>query len=251
MIKRLLSRAVPEHEWPIWALPLTVLLVFTLSGLVFYTAQFGPGMRDLQGVSYSPTADPARARVEVGGALFAIPAHYTRNGQTRRGNDLQFGELHALLPGMTPWTQEQAAGFLDTGANSLLVTISLRAAKREIAESAVFDALYKPYLAGAGQVREDRLQAFRFRSDSPYANKEVFRALTTGSQDERDAAPMFICDLADAPSPTCESRFDIGSAAQASYRFKRAHLSKWASTDRQLKDLIRNFRAAARSLSQR
>lgn len=251
MIKRLLSRAVPEHERPVWAVPLAVLVCFALSGLLFYAVYFGPGVRDLQGISYSPTDDPARVRVEVGGTLFAVPAHYTRNGQTRRGIELSHAELHALLPELTPWQEANGEAFLDTSADAKLVTLTLRAMNRNLPEAEIFDALYKPYIAGAGVVRDDRLQAFRFRSDSPYASKEIFRGLTAGSTDQRNAAPIFICDLPDKPTPTCESRFDIGNTAQASYRFKRAHLSDWASTDQRLKDLIRNFRAAARSVSQR
>lgn len=251
MIKRLLSRAVPEHEWPVWAVPLAVLAGFALSGLLFYAAYFGPGVRDLQGISYSPTDDPARVRVEVGGTLFAVPAHYTRNGQTRRGAELTHAELHALLPELTPWQKADGEAFLNADADAKWVSVTLRAMNRNLPEAEIFDALYKPYIAGAGVVRDDRLQAFRFRSDSPYASKEILRGLTAGSKDQRDAAPMFICDLPDKPSPACESRFDIGNTAQASYRFKRAYLSDWAVTDRRLKDLIRNFRAAARSISQR
>jgi hypothetical protein len=221
--------------------------VFFFFGLVFYTLTFGPGLRDIRGIAYQPTDDPARVRVEVGGTLFAVPAQFTRNAQTRRGVELSHAELHALLPDFEPWDDDLADRFLQTDSQSALLTITLRAISRAMPEAQMFDALYKPYIVGTGTVRDDRLQLFQFRSDGPYAKKQIFRGLTTGTQEARISAPIFICDLPDAPSPTCESRFDIGNTAQASYRFKRAHLSDWANTDQRIKELIRNFRAAARS----
>ena len=249
MIKRLLSRAVPEHEWPVWVLPLAILASFLLSGLIFYATYFGPGIKDLQGISYRPTDDAARVKVEVGGTLFAVPAHFTRNGQTRRGIELTHAELHALLPDFLPWQKDLAEEFLRTDGQAPLITITLRGMARAMPEAQIFTALYKPYLNGPGRVRDDGLQAFSFRSDSPYGQKQIFRALSTGAQENRDKAPIFICDLPEAPNPTCESRFDIGNTAQASYRFKRVHLSNWAETDQRIKDLIRNFRAAARRVN--
>ena len=88
MIKRLLSRAVPEEEWPVWALPSVIFAGFLLSGVLFYLFYFGPGIRDLQGLAYAPTDDDGRVRLEIGGTLFSVPAHYTRNGRTRRSGQL-------------------------------------------------------------------------------------------------------------------------------------------------------------------
>ena len=105
----------------------------------------------------------------------------------------------------------------------------------------------RPYLAGGGTVRDDGLQGYGFRPDAPYAKKEIFRALSEGTREEREAAPLFICDRVETPSPACESRFDLGNKAQASYRFKRTYLDNWETIDRQVKDKIRNFRAAART----
>ncbi len=247
MIKRLLSRIIAEDEWPIWNIPLVMLGVFLLSGVLVYLVYFGPTIRDLRGLSYAPTNDPARVQIEVGGALFAIPAHYTRNAQTRRGNELDYAELHALLPDMQPWREAAADSFLNTSKDAQLILISLRAMQRDMAQARIFEALYQPYIIGTGAVRDDGLQSFRFRDASPYANKEIFRALTAGSREQRATAALIICDIETHPNASCESRFDIGKSAQASYTFKRAYLSEWEATDRLIKDLIRNFRAAART----
>ena len=247
MIKRILSRAIPEHEWPIWAIPLAVLIGFLISSGLVYLFYFGPGLRDLQGVSYRPTDDPARVRVEVGGTLFAVPAHFTRNGQTRSRRELAHAELHALLPELQPWHPALAKQFLRADKQSPLIVINLRAGKRNFPEARVFDALYKPYLKGAGAVRKDGLQGFNFQPNSPYDRKQIFRALPAGSTEERAKAPLFICDTKDHPSPSCESRFDIGNTAQASFVFKRAHLSDWENIATRIKDMIRSARASART----
>lgn len=247
MIKRILSRTVPEDEWPVWSLPFYTLLAFLISGALAYLFYFGPTMRDISGLSYAPTSDAARVRVDIGGTLFAVPAHYTRNRQTRRGAPLQHAEFHALLPDLVPWRQENAEEFLRTDSESNLLVINIRAAERTLANEKTFETIYRPYIENGGEVREDGLQGYSFRKDAPYAQKDIFRALITGSREDRETAPIFICDRIETNTPSCESRFDLGNKAQASYRFKRKHLSDWETIDRQVKDKIRNFRAAARS----
>ena len=246
MIKRLLSRAVPEHEWPIWSVPAFVLAGFLLSTALFYLIYFGPGIRDIQGVAYAPTAQQDRIKFEIGGTLFSVPAYYTRDGRTRRGGALPHASLHALLPDIEPWRTELSEVFLDTSKTSRLLTVTIRSVQRDIAEDRLFEALYQPYIDGAGQVTNDGLQAFSFRTNSPYGRKQIFKGLPKGSSSDRAQAPLYICDTVDHNNPICESRFDLGNSAQVSYTFKRAHLSGWETVDRNLKELIRNFRAAAR-----
>jgi len=246
MIKRLLSRAVPEHEWPIWIVPGFVLGGFLLATLLFYLIYFGPGIRDIQGVAYAPTNSQDRVKFEIGGTLFSVPANYTRDGRTRRGGALPHASLHALLPGIEPWRTELADDFLDTSQGSALLSITIRSVQRDMAEERLFSALYKPYINGAGQVTDNGLQAFSFLADSPYGRKQIFKGLPKGSSTDRATAPLFICDTQQHNNPICESRFDLGNTAQVSYTFKRERLSAWETIDADLKELIRNFRAAAR-----
>ena len=246
MIKRLLSRAVPEHEWPVWALPTIVLGGFVLSSFLFYLFYFGPGIRDLQGLAYAPTEDSGRVRIEIGGTLFSVPAHYTRNGRSRRGGTLDHASLHALLPNLEPWREDRAEAFLDVGIASNLLIVNIGAVTSEMPEERIFKAIYQPYIDGSGQVNDDGLQSFSFRSDSPYANKQIFRGLKTGSAAERQRPPLFLCDDAQHENPRCESRFNLGNSAQVSYVFKRVHLAQWERIDRDIRETIRGFRAAAR-----
>ncbi len=246
MIKRLLSRAVPEEEWPLWALPSVIISGFLLSGFLFYLFYFGPGIRDLQGMAYAPTDDDDRVRVEIGGTLFSVPAHYTRNGRTRRSGQLDHASLHVLLPDFSPWRKDRAEAFLDTGTLSNLLTINIRAAASEMPEERVFNAIYRPYIDGSGDVTDEGLQSFAFRAGSPYGKKQIFRGLKTGSAAERQRPPLFICDIIKHENPNCESRFNLGTSAQVSYNFKRIHLAQWEAIDRDVREMIRSFRAAAR-----
>lgn len=246
MIKRLLSRAVPEHEWPIWTLPAFIFGGFLLSTLLFYLFYFGPGIRDIQGVAYAPSGGQERIKFEIGGTLFAVSAHYTRDGQTRRGGSLPYANLHGLLPDIEPWRRDNAEAFLDTSASSNLIIMTIRSGQREMDESRLFSAIYQPYIDGGGQITDSGLQSFSFRAASPYARKQIFKGLPKGSSADRATAPLFICDGPTHDNPTCESRFDLGNSAQVSYTFKRAHLDGWERIDAQVKDLIRSFRAAAR-----
>ena len=186
-------------------------------------------------------------RVEVGGTLFAIPAHYTRSAQTRSQKAQNFVELHALLPDLKPYSRELDKEFLRIDAASRLVIITLRASERPLPERRIFEDMLSPFVLGSGDVRDDGLQLFKFQPDSPYAGKELFRALPVGPRAKRLAPPLFICDSVDTPSATCESSYDLGRTAQANYSFKRAYLSDWETIDGGLRDMITSFRAAARA----
>ena len=84
--------------------------------------------------AYQPLDDGYRVRVEVGGTLFAIPAHYTRSAQTRSQKVQGFVELHALLPDLKPYSRELDKEFLRIDAASPLVIITLRASERPLPE---------------------------------------------------------------------------------------------------------------------
>lgn len=246
MIKRVLSRAVPQHEWPIWTIPVGIFASFALATLVFYWVFFGSVYAYFQGLAYSPTSNAQRVRVEVGGTLFAIPAYFTRNRASRRNQVLGYVDLHALLPDMTPYREANKGSFLRVDRQSPLVIINLLTMQEGLPASRRFNALYAPYLGGGGELKESGIEAFRFRASSPYARKQIFRALAKGSSAQRAAPPLFLCDLAEAKTPNCEGRFDLGRSAQVSYLFKRAHLADWEKIDNAVKRLVRDFRAATR-----
>lgn len=248
MLKRIMSRAVPEHEWPIWWIPLTVSLAFVLASIAAYWHYFGPGIGRFNATAYRPAQSSAPVRLEVGGTLFAIPMHYTRNSHSRQADVLEHVELHAILPSLTPYDETNAEQFLRTDMGSPLVLINIRAVQQEMPEKQVFKAIYAPYIRGGGVVRDDGLQGYQFNGNSPYSDKEIFRALPTGSAERRQAPPIFICDRSDLTAPTCESRFALGETARVSYRFKRVHLKEWETIDASIRELIRNFRAAARTI---
>lgn len=247
MSKTNMSRMFPEGEWPIWRLffvGLGVLIAATVFGLWF---SMNPEILDSRYQAYQPTESGQRIRVEVGGTLFAIPAHYSRTDNIRDAKVQNFIELHTLLPELNPYTRAQDSEFLRTDPTSPLVIITLRASERPLPERRIFEDVFSPFITGSGQVRDDGLQAFRFQSNSHYASKELFRALPVGPRTKRLAPPLIICDHIDTPNPNCESSFDLGRTAQASYSFKRAHLSDWETIDGGIRDMIRSFRAAARA----
>ena len=245
MIKRLLSRAVPEEEWPVWALPSVIFGGFCSAVFCFICFTSAPAFVTCRAWPMRRPMIRACA-LEIGGTLFSVPAHYTRNGRTRRSGQLDHASLHVLLPDFSPWREDRAEAFLDTGILSKLLTINIRATASEMPEERIFNAIYRPYINGSGEVTDEGLQSFAFRSDSPYGKKQIFRGLKTGSAAERQRPPLFICDIVKHENPTCESRFNLGTTAQVSYVFKRVHLAQWEAIDRDVREMIRNFRAAAR-----
>lgn len=247
MLKSKMSRIFPEGEGPVWRLFFFGLAVFIAAILIGLWLSLKPNALQNKYEAYQPTDDGYRVRVEVGGTLFAIPAHYTRSAQTRSQKAQNFVELHALLPDLKPYSRELDKEFLRIDAASRLVIITLRASERPLPERRIFEDMLSPFVLGSGDVRDDGLQLFKFQPDSPYAGKELFRALPLGPRAKRLAPPLFICDTVDTPSPTCESSYDLGRTAQANYSFKRAYLSDWETIDGGLRDMITSFRAAARA----
>lgn len=247
MLKRILSRAIPEHEWPVWILPATLFAAILSCSLLVSFIYFGPGLDIIRGASYLPSSSSDRVRVEVGGTLFAIPAHYTRSRRARRAGLMEHIDLQALGPELVPYRQDLAADFLSTDETSALIIISLRSGTDALPERRRFDAIYKPYLRGIGTVDDNGLQVFTFKQDGPYAGKQLFRGLPLGAREKRLAPPLLLCDAPDTAGAQCESRFALGGTAQVSYRFKRHILPQWEELDANIRALIRNFRAAART----
>ncbi|MGI9440324.1 MAG: hypothetical protein ACR2OT_05025 [Parvibaculales bacterium] len=253
MIKRILLHSIPEHEWPVWLVPAVILMVFLLSGIIAYFYYFGAGFGRFDGTTYRPVSNRTLAKVEVGGTLFAIPQNFTRNRNSRRADVLEHIELHALLPNLIGYDKMLAEEFLRTDTTSSLLLLNIRAIDEKMPEKQRFDAIYAPYILGNGDSdsKQDGLQNFRFADNSPYFNKQIFRAIATGTNDkigeQNTLPPVFLCDKPNIASPTCESRFPLGQTARVNYRFKRIYLQDWKKIDAAVKELIRNFRAAART----
>ncbi|MDA9230782.1 hypothetical protein OAI46_00515 [Alphaproteobacteria bacterium] len=246
MIRRILSRAVSQDEWPIWVLPIAMVAGFVLASSLIYWVYFGPGLSALGGQNYQPSQDTQALRIEVGGTLFAIPASYTRNTASRRTPLSDEIGLHALLPDFETYTSDNQAAFLRADDASPLLLITIHALNHDLPVIRRFEALYAPFIVSETGTVETDLQRFEFRQDTPYRHQEIFRALPTGSLADRAKAALFVCDKLEKPSPNCQSRFPLGRTAEVSYSFKRSRLGDWQNIDNGVKDLIKSFRTAAR-----
>jgi hypothetical protein len=246
MIKRILSRIVSQDDGPIWVLPMALMAGFLLASGLTYGVYFGPGLSTFGGQRYQPSQSRQVLRIEVGGTLFAIPASYTRNAASRRSPFSDQIGLHVLLPEFETYTSAHQATFLRADEASPLLLINIHTLNHDLPVIRRFEGLYAPYIVPQTGTVENDLQRFEFRPDTPYRGKEIFRALPTGSREDRAKAALFVCDRLDKPSPNCQSRFPLGGTAEVSYSFKRSRLGDWQNIDRRVKDLIKSFRTAAR-----
>ncbi len=128
MLKSKMSRIFPEGEGPVWRLFFFGLAVFIAAILIGLWLSLKPNALQNKYEAYQPTDDGHRVRVEVGGTLFAIPAHYTRSAQTRSQKAQNFVELHALLPDLKSYSRELDKEFLRIDAASRKVIITSREA---------------------------------------------------------------------------------------------------------------------------
>ncbi|MEC8579010.1 MAG: hypothetical protein VXY41_06355, partial [Pseudomonadota bacterium] len=105
MLKSKMSRIFPEGEGPVWRLFFFGLAVFIAATLIGLWLSLKPNALQNKYEAYQPTDDGYRVRVEVGGTLFSIPAHYTRSAQTRSQRARNFVDLHALLPDLKSYSR--------------------------------------------------------------------------------------------------------------------------------------------------
>ena len=147
---------------------------FLLSGVLFYLFYFGPGIRDLQGLAYAPTDDGGRVRLRL--AAHCFPCRRIIRAMAAPGAAARLTMPACMLAARVSARGAMTAPmrFLIQRHLSELLTINIRATTSEMPEERIFNAIYRPYIAGSGEVTDEGLQSFAFRSDSPYARNRFF-----------------------------------------------------------------------------
>jgi hypothetical protein len=243
MIKRLFGKVV-EEEWPIWQLLVVFLASFLAAIIVVMLYFFGPSLDQIQGLSYGPTARQSDIRAEVGGTLFSIPASYTRYGRSRWETEAKSLELHALLPEMSGYSEDQAEAFTNLEPSSRLLLISILPVEKNLTPSVLLSDVFLPQLSPRLETLANGLRKAEFAADSAYASSVFFQpSLPTP---ETIGSPFYICASETNGAVWCTGRILIGRTAQAVFRFPDRFLDDWQAINQGLTELLRSFRAEAR-----
>lgn len=227
-----------------WTIPLVLLLVAAAIGAGIFVFLAGPTVEEvqgnLQGNTYAPTADTSRARITIDGSDFSIPANYTMHRRSRKSGDHENVPMHALLPGLEPWSQATAREFASNLADARVVRFTLSVDRDSLPYEEKFDRGIRPRAENPeGEPGPYGLTRYRFSPETGYEGTEWYSA-------RRPNGKMLVmrCD----PSAnadfglTCIRVTRLDDGVGLTYRFKRSQLQYWQETDARIMALIASFR---------
>lgn len=224
-----------------WLIPLGVFLVtFALSAMILliYLAPSAPSLFEEQ---ISPTSRGDIIALKVRGHRFYIPANYLQFESTRQGGERREIALFALLPEMSGWSNWEAQTFTGNAPDSPVVNMLIREDRLSLSESDRLKRVYMDYVTNPhGAPGQFDLTQYTFRGDSGYHNQDMFVG-------ETPKGPLLLlCERvgSDVASPNCLRDVSVVHGVLMTYRFKRAHLSKWREIGENIDKLIAAFEKA-------
>jgi len=226
-------------ERPAWIIPLLVLSgVLIFSGIFLYY-YFGPTSGEILGRDPRASAADQNIEIIVGNKRFMVPEHYTRYPNQRAGGRQDVLDMHALLPGLTPWSPEQQEAFNDNSARSNVVYFSLRQTATPLNSVRRFKTIYSKYLsAKEPEAGPDGLRLFAFDGESGYAGQDLLVG-----KDGEERMTLILCDRRGplVESPNCTRSLLLGPSLELGYRYKRSHLEDWRAIDKAVLSLALGF----------
>lgn len=227
-----------------WTIPLVVLLVAAAIGAGIFVFLAGPTVEEvqgnIQGNTYSPTADTSRARITIDGSDFSIPANYTMHRRSRKSGDHENVPMHALLPDLEPWSAAKAGEFASNLAASRVVRFTLSVDRDRLPYEEKFNRGIRPRADNEnGEPGPYGLTSYRFQPGTGYEGTEWYSAAMPGGK-----MLVMRCDPsanADFGS-TCMRVTRLDDGIGLTYRFKRSQLQFWRETDARIMALVASFR---------
>jgi hypothetical protein len=228
------------HAHSSWMLPAIVLAlaVAIAIGVFFYLT--GPTVDEIQGNLPSPTASKETADIRIDGALFRIPANYTKFSRSRYSGDQDDVPMHALLPNMAPWSPGDKAAFASNAPDARVIHFTLAIDRAPLTYQEKFERGIKP----AAQIQEGEpgpfgLTQYKFGPGTGYEQTEWFTAkLEDGSE------LVMRCDASANPDfgSSCMRVTRLPDNVGLTYKFKRSHLAQWKQIDAGIMGVIDSFR---------
>ncbi len=227
-----------------WTYPMVIIgVLLLLSGLVLYY-YFGPSLEDIRGDTPEASARSTPILVQIGDNSFVVPENYTQYPRARRGGPRDSIALYAVLPDLDPYSLRHDQDFFTNDADNPVVYFQISLNRQPMTEAERVSLLYFEGLeSGEGEEMPFGLTFYRFRSNSSYADQDLFLRV-----EDDGAVVALICSRESelVPSPNCRRDLEIPGNLTMSYRFKRAHLADWESIDTGLQELVEELRDHSR-----
>lgn len=228
-------------ERPAWLFPALVAAGVVILSAFFLYYYFGPTPRELLGLDPQPSARTIEIEAIIGGTWFIIPENYTRYPVQRTGGIQREVAMHALLPDLEPFSEEQRAAFDNNAPDSAVLYFSLREAGVTLSSEQRFKRIYKKYLDGKPPEHDMlNMDRYAFSADSGYKDQDLFTY-----RDQNNQLALLLCDQLTSliDSPNCTRTLLLSDKLALTYRYKRAHRANWQEIDAAILLLIQSFDA--------
>lgn len=226
-------------ERPAWLIPAAVAVGVTLFSALFGYYYFGPTPSEILGLDPRASDSSEKVDMVIGDERFLIPANFTRYPLQRVGGTQDEIDLHALLPELAPYTADRQAAFENNKQNAIVVHIKIHRAEGLMPASRRLDDIYARHLLSRSpESGAAGLDLYRFADGSGYKDQELYVA------DQSDEQPLLLLCFKHSDvifSPNCTRTFHLTNTVAVTYRYKRAQLENWQSTDQSIIALVRSF----------
>jgi len=175
----------------------------------------------------------------IGDEHFFIPANFTRYPLQRVGGTQNEIDLHALLPELAPYTIDRREAFEDNTPDAIVVHIKIHLAQGIMPATRRLDDIYARHLVSrTPEEGPAGLDLYRFSGDSGYKDQDLFVA-----ERAQEVPALLLCfKHSDVIfSPNCTRTFHLTDTVAVTYRYKRAQLENWQSTDQAIIALVKSF----------
>lgn len=226
------------HERPAWLIPAAVMAGVIVFSAAFAYYYFGPTPSELLGLDPRASESTEQVDVEIGEMRFLIPANFTRYPLQRIGGLQDEIDLHALLPELSPYSQNRQQDFESNAEDADAIHFKIFKADDLLPASRRLDDVYSRHLVNHEPVDGPYgLSVYNFAETSGYRDQTLFTA-----ELENDTLLLMCFDPSEIVfSPSCTRTFHLQDNIAITYRYKRAHLENWHRIDTTLAALVRSF----------
>ncbi len=226
-------------ERPAWLIPATVALGVILFSALFGYYYFGPTPSEILGLDPRASDSSEKVDMMIGDERFLIPANFTRYPLQRVGGTQDEIDLHALLPELAPYTAKRQAAFENNTPDAIVAHIKIHLAKGLMPATRRLDDIYARHLySRTPESGAAGLELYRFAEGTGYKDQELYVA------EQSEGEPLLLLCFKHSDvifSPNCTRTFYLTDTVAVTYRYKRAQLENWKSTDQAIIALVQSF----------
>ncbi|MBV9046407.1 MAG: hypothetical protein JO294_14900 [Alphaproteobacteria bacterium] len=209
-----------------WLIPLGVFVVTAGLSALFLLFYLAPSSNNFLEEQVSPTSRSDLVALEVHNLKLWIPANYLQYDSARQGGTRKLVQMFALLPDFAGWSNWEAQTFTGNAADSPVIYMLIREERVNLTEGDRLKRVYLAYVVSPRGIPGPfnlTQYVFRENGNQGYRGEDMF----VGETPEGPAIHLCERFSPTVPSPNCLRDMRLAHGVVLTYRFKRAHLSRW------------------------